>query len=228
MGPDPFEIANALDDGQIVERILAGEAGLFEILVRRHNRRLYRTIRAIVQSEEEAEDVVQEAYVRAYEHLAQFAGRCLFSTWLTRIALYESWNRVKRRGRESDISSRTRALNKAVRVSHTPENDLLATETRTILEQAIDALPDAYRSVFMMRSLEEMSTAETAKCLEISEMAVKVRLGRARHMLRRALYELASAASSDAFHFLGERCDRVTAFVLSRIAKLPRNTAAAS
>ena len=216
--------ANPLSDADLVRRILAGEHDLYEVIIRRYDRRLYRVVRSIVQDQNEAEDVVQDAYARAFEHLAQFKGRSLFSTWLTKIAVHEAWNRMKQRSRHKGVDSILSRAPESGSTPKTPEQQRLAEETRTILEDVIDHLPDAYRSVFVMRSLEGMSTLETAQCLDISEDAVKIRLLRARRMLRRALYEKVHAASVNAFQFLGERCDRITANVLRRIATLsPRS-----
>lgn len=223
----PTNLDIDLPDNEIVERILAGDVELYQIIIQRYSRRLNRVTWAIVQ-DEEAEDVVQETYVRAYEHLAQFAGRSLFSTWLTRIAIHEAWRRVKRRTKQVDIDAAAASLRKADRVSHTPEHVVLNIEARTILEKAIDALPEAQRSVFVMQSLEEMSTAEIAECLEITEEAVKMRLLRARQSLRRSLYKLALVTGSKAFQFLGEQCDRITEKVLSRIGHISREANASS
>jgi RNA polymerase sigma-70 factor (ECF subfamily) len=207
-----------LSDPDLVRRILAGEKQLYEVLIRRYNQRLYRVARSIVQSEEEAEDVIQDTYIRAFEHLAQFKGRALFSTWLTKIAIHEALHRMKQRTKHIVIDSAFSTESKLSRLAQTPEDERLAEETREIPENAIDHLPEAYRSVFVMRSLEEMTISETAQCLNISEEVVKVRLLRARRMLRRTLYLKVHAASADAFQFLGERCDRMTANVLRRIA----------
>jgi len=128
--------------------------------------------------------------------------------------------------RQCDIEGPLASALNASRVTHTPEDDLLTIEARTVLEQAIDGLPQLQRSVFVMRSLEEMNTAEVAECLGISEEAVKMRFSRARFALRRLLHNRARATGSKAFQFLGERCDRVTASVLSRIAGLSRSTQA--
>lgn len=212
--PDTTE----LRDECLVKRILSGETELYEIIIRRYNLRLYRVIKAILHDGAETEDVIQETHVRAYEHLHQFAGRSLFSTWLTRIAVHEAWHRAKQQSRRCDVGSTAASFGRCLRVSQEADRDLLANETRTILEQAINGLPQSLRPVFVMRSLENMTTAETSKSLGISEAAVKVRLLRARHMLRRVLRERAHTATSDAFRFLGEQCDRVTYKVLSRIA----------
>jgi RNA polymerase sigma-70 factor, ECF subfamily len=210
--------ADELSDAELVQRILGGEKHLYEVIIRRYNQRLYRVARSIVQNQEEAEDVIQETYFRAFEHLHQFEGRALFSTWLTKIAVHEASNRLRRRTRHTTIDSALLEESKLSPTSQTPEHHRLAEETRVILESAIDHLPDAYRSVFVMRSIEEMSTSDTAQCLALSEETVKIRLMRARRMLRRTLYETVHAASSEAFQFLGERCDRTTAAVLKRIA----------
>lgn len=213
------ESATTLSDDEIVGRVLAGDTDSYQLIVRRYNRRLYRVTRAILQDEHETEDVVQEALVQAYTHLTQFAGRSLFSTWLTKIAVHEAWRRMRCRRKECEIDTAAASLRKASRVTYTPEDDLLTGEARTVLEQAIDALPESLRTLFVMRSLEEMSILEIAKCLEITEEAVKMRLLRARVALRRTLYERTGATSSKAFQFLGERCDRVTTRVLSRITE---------
>jgi RNA polymerase sigma-70 factor, ECF subfamily len=219
------EDATTLKDNEIVQRILGGDTDLYEVIIRRYNRRLYRVAWTIVHDEYEAEDVIQETFVKAYEHLRHFAGRSLFSTWLIRIAVHEAWSRMKRFGRQYDIDASLAAVN-ATRVTHTPEDDLLTIEARTVLEEAIDRLPQLQRSVFVMRSLEEMSTAEVAECLGMSEEAVKMRFSRARFTLRRALYNRARVTGSKAFQFLGERCDRITASVLSRVAGLSPRTSA--
>jgi RNA polymerase sigma-70 factor, ECF subfamily len=212
-------LAHSLSDADLVRRIVAGERELYEVIVRRYNQRLFRVTRSIVQNQEEAEDVIQDTYLRAFEHLSQFEGRALFSTWLTKIAVHEAWNRMKQRSKHKTIDCLSRA-SKPRNAIQTPEHQRLADETRAILENATDDLPEAYRSVFIMRSLEEMNTSETAQCLDITEEAVKIRLLKARRMLRRTLYEKVHSVTVEAFQFLGERCDRVTTNVLRRIAAL--------
>ena len=209
--------ANTATDAELVHRVLAGEYEVYEVIIRRYNQRLYRVARSIVQNQEEAEDIVQETYTRAFEHLSQFQGRALLSTWLTRIAVNEARSRMKERSRHKAVDPMLSKTRKLTSTLETPEHERLVQETRLILENAIDQLPEAYRSVFVMRSVEEMSIAETAQCLDISEEAVKVRMLRARRMLRRTLHEKFHVASVDAFQFLGERCDRMTTDVLRRI-----------
>jgi RNA polymerase sigma-70 factor, ECF subfamily len=228
MEPTPVIAASEtaqLSDDELVRGVLAGERSLFEPLMRRHNQRLYRAARAIVRDDAEAEDVAQEAWVRAYQHLNQFEGRAGFATWLTRIAVNEALARVKRRARHEEIDAmeefrRDRVAQLSSRAPD-PEQHVGAGETRALLERSIDALPDNFRQVLMLREVEEMTTAETAECLGISEENVKVRLHRARALLRRELYARAGAASTQAFPFLGPRCDRLVRSVMQRIAALP-------
>ena len=206
-------------DEEVVRRVIEGEAALFEILMRRYNRRLFRVTRSIVANDLEAEDIIQDAYVRAYEHLDQFEGRARFSTWLTKIAIYEAYARVRRadyrkvdsisvlEGQGIDVTSDERD----------PEQQIYDGELKVVLEKAFDKLPADYRSVFMLREIEGLSTAETAECLEVSEENVKTRLYRARALLQRELYSLVGANANVAFQFLGARCDRIVARVLDRI-----------
>ena len=208
-----------LSDEEVVRKVIEGERALFEILMRRYNRRLFRVIRSIVPNDLEAEDIIQDAYVRAYQHLNQFEGRAQFSTWLTKIAIHEAYARVRRvdhqkvdsisvlEGRGMDVKANGRD----------PEQQIYNAELNVMLEKAFDALPDDYRSVFMLREIEGLSTAETAQCLELSEENVKTRLHRARALLQRELYSLVGANANMAFQFLGPRCDRIVARVLESI-----------
>ena len=212
----------SLSDEEVVARVLEGDTAAFELLMRRHNQRLYRTARAILRDDAEAEDVMQDAYVRAYEHLDQFAGRAKFSTWLTRIAVHEALARVRRRGRFEAIETMVESGGETMTfASHapSPEQQAVSAQSSSLLEAAILDLPDGYRSVLMMRDIEELDTSETAQCLGLSEENVKVRLHRARALLRRELYAKAGKARASAFGFMGERCDRVVREVLSRISK---------
>jgi len=211
-----------LSDEEVVTRVLAGELQLFEVLMRRHNQRLYRAIRSILRSDTEAEDVVQDAYVRAYSHLGQFEQRSSFATWLTRIAVNEALARKREHQRLVEIDSiqeSDEAMMKFLKSNApTPEDDALAGSVGVMLEGAVDSLPASYRSVFMLREIEGMSTAETAECLELSEEAVKVRLHRGRALLRREIYKRTGQATASAFSFAGPRCDALVAAVLERIA----------
>ena len=211
---------NALSDEQIVAQVRDGQTALFEVLMRRHNEQVYRAARAIVRDEAEAEDVMQEAYVNAYAHLRQFDGRAKFSTWLTRIAVNEAISRLRRRGRyesfDEDASNHVNAVF-PMRSTPDPEKTTFSHELRGILEDAVDALPDGQREVFMLRQVEGLSTAETADCLGVSEDVVKTRLLRARAAMREHLFERVGATAAASFAFQRPRCDRVVAAVLARI-----------
>lgn len=208
-------------DEEVVARVLDGDTAAFEIIMRRHNQRLYRAARAILRDPDEAEDVMQEAYVRAFQHLRQFAGRAKFSTWLTRIAVHEALARVRRRRHHhyeaNDDEQNGETMHWASRAPD-PEQEVAAAQTNSLLEAAILALPDNFRAVLMMRDVEELSTIETAEALDLTEENVKVRLHRARALLRRELYARAGASRRSAFPFMAERCDRVVAAVFQRLA----------
>ena len=211
---------HALSDEEVIERVRGGDPGLFEIIMRRYNQRLYRVARAITGDDGEAEDVVQEAYARAYANLDQFAGRARFATWLTRIAVHETLARLRRRGRFVDIEDTMPMLPSA---APGPEQRTSDRELAQALEAAIDTLPAVYRSVFMLRQVEGLSTAETAECLEITEQTVKTRLHRARTLLRNHLVARARGALPATFQFAGARCDAVVARVLAKIVNVSRH-----
>jgi RNA polymerase sigma-70 factor (ECF subfamily) len=209
-----------ISDQEVVNRVRAGDTYLFEIIMRRYNQRIFRVIRAILRDDHEAEEVMQEAYVRAFEHLGQFEGRSKFSTWLTKIAVYEAYARTRSRERLSDSETYWEDLIAAT--DRSPEQRTFDSEMRSLLENAVDSLSDEHRAVFMLRDIEGMSTLETAEALNISEENVKIRLFRARAALRRELIERVGTASMQAFQFLGARCDRTVEQVLERINQLPR------
>lgn len=212
----------ALPDEQVVEQVLDGQTALFEVLMRRHNERLYRAARAIVRDEREAEDVMQQAYVNAYVHLRQFDHRSKFSTWLTKIAVHEALARVRRRGRFMPLDPERadeRESSMTDRREPDPERQAFAKELAVLLESAVDRLPDGMREVFMLRQVEGLSTQEVADVLGVSDDVVKTRLSRARAALRRDLARRAGIAASGAFRFLRPRCDRVVAAVLARIGQ---------
>jgi RNA polymerase sigma-70 factor (ECF subfamily) len=199
-------------DEEIVARVRAGEARLFELLMRRYNPRVYRAARSILRDETETEDAMQAAYLSAYAHLREFEGRSTFSTWLTRIAIHEALAR-KRRGERAEASEK--AIAAVPRESSNPEREAGGRELNRILGSAIDALPEHYRTVFVLRAVEEMSVEETAECLDLEPATVKTRLHRARALLRRAL--LHSIDMRTALPFEAPRCNRVVDTVLARI-----------
>ncbi|MGE5325026.1 MAG: RNA polymerase sigma factor [Actinomycetota bacterium] len=209
-----------LKDEEVVTRVLSGETALFEILMRRYNQRLYRVSRIILRDDAEAEDVMQDAYVRAYEHLHQFAGKAAFSTWLTRIAIHEALARKRRRGRQEELDAlpmNGESMSIMKSSEPNPEAATANAQARELLEQAIERLPETYRTVVVMREVEDMSVAETACSLGVTEAVVKTRLHRAHAMLRKELYSRAKDRAPDLYQFHAVRCDRVVRAVFERI-----------
>ncbi len=214
-------------DQEVVDRVRAGDVDLFEVLMRRYNQKLYRAARSVFPHDvSEAEDVVQDAWVRAFEHLDQFEGRAQLSTWLVRITLHEAWSRARKRRRQrrqvgsvEESAAGEETLMEFATPGPDPEQDVSALEMQAILEDAVAALPATYRTVFMLRSIEDMSTEETAECLELSLDVVKTRLHRARGLLRRELLARAGASVAALYPFAGARCDRIVAGVLARVVR---------
>ena len=211
----PF--ADPLSDEAIVERIRRGETALFEQLMRRHNRRIYRAARAILRSDADAEDVMQQTYAQAFARLDQWEGRGAFGAWLTRIAVYEALARIRRNDREPPCDLASDRIADRARADTDPEREAARGELRRLLEEAIDALPETSRVVVMLRDVEGLSTAEVAASLGLAEQAVRTRLHRARASLRWNLLERTGGSWDAAFPFFAPRCDRVVAAVLLRI-----------
>lgn len=207
-------------DLEVVDRVKAGQIALYEIIMRRYNQRLYRVARAIVRDDNEAEDVMQDAYVRAYQNLGQFRGAASFATWLTRIAVNEALSRLRLRNRnpqlEDDYWNGEDSMNLADR-SPDPELSASVAELGHLLEQAVLDLPPQYRAVVMLRDIEELSTADTAAVLDLTEENVKVRLHRGRAMAREWLFERVGSNAKHAFPFMGVRCDHVVESVFARL-----------
>lgn len=208
----------ALPDAEVVRRVLAGERALFEVLLRRHDRRVYRTVRAILRDEDEVEDAMQQAWIQAYLHLGSFQGTAAFSTWLVRIAANEALQRLRRRGPLAAVTPVDEE--DAMSPGEDPEERAASREAMRLVERAVDALPPHHRLVFVLREVEGLSTAETAAALGIAEDAAKVRLHRARAALREALEALVEGAAADAFPFHAPRCDRVVERVMRAIAEI--------
>jgi RNA polymerase sigma-70 factor (ECF subfamily) len=215
--------SEAWTDEEVVSRVRGGDTVLYEIIMRRYNQRLYRVARAILRDDAEAEDVMQDAYVRAYQHLDQFAGRALFSTWLTRIAVHEALSRLRLRNRNQQLDDTGLdgeiSMN-IVETSPDPEQSASRAELSQLLEEALLDLPEQYRTVVMLRDVEGMSTEETATALDLTEDNVKIRLHRGRAMARGWIVERVGAKAKNAFPFMGVRCDRVVHNVLARIGEL--------
>jgi len=189
--------------------------------MRRYNQRIYRIVRTILRNDTEAEDVMQEAYVRAYRHLDEFAGEAKFSTWLTKIAIHEALARVRRFRRIYNRDFAEGAMSDVENTMRSPERDpetqTYDRELRSVLENAIDSLPDAYRCVFLLRVVEGLDINETAAALDIGPEAVKTRLHRARIMLRQRLERRAGIVAPQVFPFHASRCDRLVTAVFRRI-----------
>jgi RNA polymerase sigma-70 factor (ECF subfamily) len=186
--------------------------------MRRHNQRIYRTIRAVLGDDDDVEDAMQQTYVSAYQHLGQFEGRASVSTWLTRIALNEAFARLRKRQRtQATTVSDQHTLDRAPSRAPSPEEAAAREEARAFLERAVDALPPGLRVVFVLRTVEGLDTAETAASLGLSQEVVRARLHRARVALREWLAGQVDGAIEDAFRFFRPRCDAVVQRVLTAI-----------
>jgi RNA polymerase sigma-70 factor, ECF subfamily len=214
--PAGFQGPVALTDEEVVRRVSAGDVQMFEVLMRRYNQRLYRAARAILQNDAEAEDAVQQAYLNAYRHLDQFEGRAQFATWLTRIAVYEALAR-RRRAYGQPAGSEDELVETAPSAAPDPERQAYGSELSVLLQSALAALPYGYRSVFILREIDGLNTAETAQQLRVSEGTVKTRLHRAKGLLQR---KLQAVTGGDAYGFDGVRCDRLVAGVMHRLGDL--------
>ena len=199
-------------DEQVIARVLAGDAQLFELLMRRHNERVYRAVRSILRDETETEDAMQAAYLHAYAHLRDFESRSAFATWLTRIAIHEALGRKRKNLRSVTVSGDQEV--EMVSLQRDPEERAQDEEHRQLLRRAIDSLPEHFRTVFVLRQVQELSIEETARCLELRPETVKTRLHRARNLLKRYLLD---DAVRGVLPFEARRCDRVVAGVLARI-----------
>jgi RNA polymerase sigma-70 factor (ECF subfamily) len=218
----------ALPDWELAERVRGGDERAFELVMRRNNRLLYRTARAILRDDVEAEDCVQEAYLQGFRSIGTFRGESKLSTWLTRIVVNQALATMrKRKNQASDVSldnvldldGDVRGASASVAQPEQPEASAVREEMRRLLECKIDQLPAAFRTVFMLRALEEMSAKETAECLGILEATVRTRFFRARSLLRESLEKDVDVALEGAFAFDGARCDRIVQAVLDRLRR---------
>jgi RNA polymerase sigma-70 factor, ECF subfamily len=226
-GPLPAALENAVDDSVLVARTLDGDATAFELLIRRHNRLLFRTIRGILASDADAEDALQDAWISAHRSLASFRAEARLSTWLVRVAINSALMRRRRVARDVVVSLRPADDDDDDRApvdalddeAPNPEQAHVQAEARKLVEARIDELPDAYRIVFMLRVVEDRSVEETAEVLGIPEATVRSRQFRARAMLRDALARDLDVAVDGAFRFDGERCDRIVTAVFAHIGR---------
>jgi RNA polymerase sigma-70 factor (ECF subfamily) len=219
LGPEMTAEGEAqLADDVVVARVRAGELPHYELLVRRHNRAVFRAARALLRNDAEAEDAAQEAWVSAYEKLAQFTGASRFGTWIVAITLNEARSRLRR---QAVRAAAARSPEPRPEAPPDPEREVEMREQAAMVERAVDALPARHREVFVLRAVEGLATAEVAIALGVSEEVVKTRLHRARLLLRERLAGTLERAAPEAFSFLGARCDRIAALVMARIARGP-------
>lgn len=220
-------IPSSLDDGaELARRIALHDQTAFELLMRQYNGRLFRVARAVLKNDAEAEDALQDAYLDVYRHIASFRGGAALATWLTRIVLNHALMRLRRHRRERNVVPFSEGRGEgSLAGAEVPDemaepapHAVARAEMRRLLERRIDELPVAFRTVFVMREVEEMSVDETAHCLAIPPATVRTRLFRARALLREALSRDLDLAARDVFGFAGARCDRTVAAVLARLA----------
>lgn len=212
------------EEADLVRRARARDASAVRAIIQANNRRLFRMARSILKDDAEAEDVVQETYVRAFTHLDGFRGEASLGTWLTRIAMNEALGRLRRRHPTVEWSTLEPGVLEAQviqfplsAISEDPERTMAQREIQTVVERAIDELPDAFRSVFIARVVEGMSTEETAEVLDLKPETVKTRLFRARALLRDNVEKRIGPVMMEAFPFAGKRCERLTEAVLRRL-----------
>src|SRR4029453_4755080 len=211
------------DDSDLLRSAREGDAAAFETLFRRHDRFLYRVARSVLLDDYEAEDVVQETFIKAFKGLGNFRGEARLSTWLTRIALNEALARKRRRRNTVELEALQHRTNAQIEPSpmialaQDPELPAAQQQIRKLLERAIDGLPDSLRTVVVMRDVEELSTAEAARLLGLGEPTVKTRLHRARRMLREVLGDQIAASLNDVFPFERQRCDLLVERVLKQV-----------
>jgi RNA polymerase sigma-70 factor, ECF subfamily len=215
---------DADDDRALASRVASGDRQAFEGLMRRYNRRLYRLARATLRDGTEAEDALQEAYLAAYHSIGKYRGEAALSTWLSRLVMNECLGRLRRARRRDNIvpirpmnAVEEEGLAAMDAEKQAPDEAMLRAELRALIERRLDQLPQGFRVVFVMRSVEEMSVEETAQCLGIPEATVRSRHFRARSLLREALAQDIDLAERDVFSFGGAHCDRIVGAVLRRL-----------
>lgn len=218
-----------MPDNELAARVAAGDQAAFRLLMRRYNQTMYRAARSILRNEAEAEDAVQEAYLLAWRSAGAFRGEARLSTWLVRIVVNESLMRRRRNSRGAEVISldgETAGEKAAAEASmreeapDQPERESLRAEARRLIEAKIDELPDAFRTVFMLRAVDEMEVGEVAACLGIASATVRTRFFRARALLRESLSREIDVAQENAFGFAGERCDRIVEGVMARLTEM--------
>jgi RNA polymerase sigma-70 factor (ECF subfamily) len=219
----PASVPEGIADAQLAARVASGDGAAFELLMRRHNRRLYRIARSVLRDAADAEDVLQEAYLAAYRAIGSFRGEASLATWLSRLVLNHCLARRRREQRRDNIVAMVPepedmpAFDEAD--PDTPDRSMVRAELRALIERKVEELPEAFRTVFVMRGIEELSVEETARLLAIPEATVRSRHFRARSLLRESLAQEVDIAEQDLFGFDGERCDRIVARVLASVPR---------
>ena len=212
-----------LPDAELAARIALGNRGAFEAMMRRFNQPLFRTARSIVRDDAEAEDVLQSAYLHAYQGISSFRSDARLSTWLTRIVVNEAIAALRKRTRSAEVlhlhteSELMNETNMHPDEAPTPERSIMCAQLRQRLERQIDALPDPFRVVFVMRAVQEMSSDEVALCLDVPQATVRTRFHRARSLLREMLAREVDVAYADVYAFDGERCERIVHRTLAQL-----------
>jgi RNA polymerase sigma-70 factor (ECF subfamily) len=214
---------NLMPDIVVIQRILEGQTEMFEILMRRYNELLYRTIRSYIDIDADVEDTIQDTYVKAFQKLYQFKNEALFSTWLIRIGINEALQRIRKSKKHKtvDITNENGTLQIADMSFMNPESNSIYKDSKAFIEKAVDALPHKYKIVYMLKEVEGMEISEISKGLDLSNSNVKVRLHRARNMMKD--YILNATNTQDIFEFGNSKCDRVVENVMRRIQNLETN-----
>ncbi|PVW15832.1 RNA polymerase sigma factor [Marixanthomonas spongiae] len=212
--------SKTLTDSEVVNKVRSGQKELFELLIRRHNQLLFRVVRSYVDKEKDAEDVMQEAYIKAFQKLHQFRHDAKFSTWLVRIGINEALQRKRRLKTKQTINiEQTQFINQLENTAAmNPENQMIHAQSKAFIEEAIQALPEKYKIVYMLREVEQFSISEISESLQLSESNVKVRLHRAKKKMKKYLFK--ATKTSTVFEFGNSKCDRMVHNVMGLVVKI--------
>jgi RNA polymerase sigma-70 factor (ECF subfamily) len=221
MNAQPAAVPEGIADTALAARVAAGDGAAFELVMRRYNRRLFRIARSVLRDDADAEDALQEAYLAAYRAIGGFRGDSSLATWLSRLVLNHCIARRRRELRRDSIAPivTLESLDEPGEDTDTPDRALVRAQLRSVIERKVDELPEMFRTVFVMRAIEELSVEETAQLLTIPEATVRTRHFRARSLLRESLAREMDLAEQELFGFDGERCDRIVARVLAGIPR---------
>ena len=210
---------SSIHDFDVIKKVISGEKGLYEILMRRNNQKLFRVIRSYIKDDDLIKDIMQNTYIKAYEKLYQFSEKSEFSTWLIRIGINEALREIRSTKTQVINHPNSATRNDVIKISGSnnlnPEKEMMQKETKWVLEKAIDELPSKYKTAYILKEIEGMSIAEICDCLDINESNVKVRIHRSKQILKEKLYNLSQTTS--AFEFGHTRCDDLVKCVMDRI-----------